>query len=359
MPATNAPSEQIAQIADYLLTLPGNGEGVERRKNRIDYYLGITYVPAIEVDTGGGNPTTSTFESRNLNIYAAGPIGQNFSFFVQPTLAKEGDWTLGNKFEMVQGLFNFGGSRSYVQIRGGQLFNLRPAGFAGTDRGLTDTDPFIFQPSNGFSTGGLGRGASFEFTLKRWTTFKVFANQNEAPDAGDDESAPVFGRSRTFGFIAEKVLGSKGLSGVQFEFAGGHTPFSLAGVAQHPVDFQRYLFFANKTFVDKRNFERLNVIFGAAVLRDSQFLGIDSSQQSRGFGYFVEADAIPIVNHLTVYGRYDQLRPTTLIPDNTFRGATLAVIYDFIKYARMSFEYQRQFGAQTGNVYRIGWQANF
>jgi hypothetical protein len=125
------------------------------------------------------------------------------------------------------------------------------------------------------------------------------------------------------------------------------------------VDFQRYLFFANKTFVDKRNFERLNVIFGAAVLRDSQFLGIDSDQRSRGFGYFVEGDAIPIVNHLTVYGRYDQLRPTTLIPDSTFRGATFAVIYDFIKYARMSFEYQRQFGAQTGNVYRIGWQANF
>jgi mono/diheme cytochrome c family protein len=359
MPATNATAEQIAQIADYLLTLSPNGNDVERPKNRIDYYLGVTYVPAIEVDSGGGNPTTSTFESRNLNIYAAGPVGPNFSFFVQPTLAKEGDWTLGNKFEMVQGLFNYGGSRNYLQLRGGQLFNLRPSGFAGTDRGLTDTDPFIFQPSNGFSTGGLGRGASFEFTFRRWTTFKVFANQNEAPDAGDDESAPVFGRSRTFGFIAEKVLGSKGLSGVQFEFAGGHTPYSVTDVAQHPLDFQRYLFFANKTFVDKRNFERLNIIFGAAVLRDSQFLGIDSDQRSRGFGCFLEADAIPVVNHLTVYGRYDQLRPTTLIPDNTLKGATFAVIYDFVKYARMSFEYQRQFGAQTGNVYRIGWQANF
>jgi hypothetical protein len=225
---------------------------------------------------------------------------------------------------------------------------------------LTETLPFIFQPVDGFSPAGLGRGASFEFTLKRWTTFKVFANRNEAPDAGDDESAPVFERSRTIGFIAEKVIESKGLNGVQFEFAGGYTPYSLAGVVvQRPLDFQRYMFFANKTFVDKRNFERLNLIFGAAVLRDSQFLGIDSDKASHGFGYFVEADAIPIVNHLTVYGRYDQLRPTTLVSDNTLRGATCAVIYDFIKYARMSFEYQRQFGAQTGNVYRIGWQANF
>lgn len=359
MPPTSATPEQIAEIAEYLLTLPANGEGTEKPRYRIQDYFGITYVPAVEVDTGGGNPTTSSFESRNLNIYAAGPLGQYFSFFVQPTLLQEGKFGLGNKFEMVQGLFNVGGSQNYLQIRAGQIFNLRPSGFGGTDRGLTDTDPFIFQPSNGFSTDGLGRGASFEFTLKRWTTFKVFVNRNEAPDAGDDESAPIFSRSRTFGFVAEKVIGSKGLSGVQFEFAGGQTPYSQNGVAQHPLDFQRYLFFANKTFVDKRNFERFNAIFGTEFLRDSQFLGINSNQRSRGFGYFVEGDAIPVVDHLTVYGRYDQLRPTTLISNDTFRGFTCAVIYDFVKYARMSFEYQHQFGALTGNVYRIGWQANF
>ncbi|MEW6213523.1 MAG: hypothetical protein AB1631_34830, partial [Acidobacteriota bacterium] len=275
----------------------------------------------------------------------------------------------------------------FFQARFGQIFNLRNAGFAGTDRGLTETVPFIFQPTNGFSPSGLGRGVSLEYTLGRTTTFKLFGNYNEAveleeeeEDEGEEESGirltslralrpqseeeePAvleFGRSRTIGFVFEKVLGSKGLSGVQFEFAAGRTPFSTLDVRQRSLRFQRYSIFANKTFLDSRSFERVNAIFGISFLRDDRFLGVEADdRRSRGYGYFVEVDTIPVVDHLSLFARYDQLRPTTLVSDNTIRGGTFGVIYDVVKYARVSFEYQRLGLGFAVNRYRLGWQFNF
>ena len=266
-----------------------------------------------------------------------------------------------NKFEMMQGLLNFGGATNFAQLRFGQIFNLRNAGFAGTDRGLTETLPFIFQPVNGFNSSGLGRGVSGEYTLSGTTTFKAFANSNEPVEIETEEGGPVVEvrRSRTYGFIYEQVLGKKGLSGVQFQFAGGRTPLFINGVREPSLRFQRFSFFANKTFQDRRNFERVNAIFGISLLRDNRFLEADIEQRSRGYGYFLELDTIPVARHLSIFGRYDQLRPTTLLTGNTFHGGTLGVIYDPIKYARVSFEYQRLDLLETVNRYRIGFQLNF
>ena len=155
------------------------------------------------------------------------------------------------------------------------------------------------------------------------------------------------------------MIGSKGLSGVQFQFAAGRTPFLFGDVRQRSLRFQRYSFFANKTLLDGKNFERINAIFGISLLRDDRFLAVESERRSRGYGYFIEVDTIPVVNHLSLFARYDQLRPTTLVSDNTIRGGTFGVIYDFVKYARMSFEYQRLDLGVTVNRYRLGWQFNF
>ena len=357
MPATDATAEQIGQITDYLLTLPESQETAER-KTRISDYFAVSYLPGVEWESEEGT-TTRTVEKRDLVIYAAGPIGRNFSFFLQPTPLSEEDGFL-HKFEMMQGLLNFGGTRNFAQVRGGQIFNLRNSGFGGTDRGLTESLPFIFQPVNGFNPSGLGRGASGEYTLIGTTTLKFFANSNEAVELESNElPIPELRRSRTYGFAFEQILGKKGLSGVQFQFAGGSTPLFLDDVKQPSLRFQRYSFFANKTFQDRKNFERVNVIFGLSFLRDNRFLGIDSDQRSRGYGHFVEVDTIPLVKHLTLFGRYDQLRPTTLISGNTLRGGTFGVLFDPVKYARVSFEYQRLDGLQTVNRYRIGAQFNF
>lgn len=382
MPPTGATPEQIEQIAAFLITLPMQDEDFVPPKNRIQDYFAVSYLPGIEIEKEGGE-TKTTYEKRELIVYAAGPIGRNFSFFVQPLPLSEEKGFMG-KFEMMQGLFNYGGASNFMQVRFGQLFNLRNAGFGPTDRGLTESLPFIFQPSNGFNPAGLGRGASFEYTLGGTTTIKAFGNYNEAVEVEKEEEAAEgealrsfrqarfsggdllnnegdleFRRPRVYGFIFEKVVGKKGLSGVQFEYAGGRLPFLLGEVKQNPLQFQRYSFFANKTFQDGKNFERVNAMFGVSLLRDQRFFGIDAEQRSRGWGYFVELDTIPVVNHLSLFARYDQLRPTTLISDNTLRGGTFGVLFDPIKYGRMSFEYQRLVNGQTANRFRIGWQLNF
>ena len=386
MPPTEATPDEVEQIADFLMTLPLQ-EGGDVRPPRLQDFVGISYAPGVEFEREDG-VTSTTFEKRELIVFAGGPIGPNFSFFVQPLPLSE-EPGFGGKFEMAQGLVNAGGARNFVQVRFGQLFNLRNAGFGGTDRGLTETVPFIFAPVNGFNPAGLGRGVSLEYTLNRTTTVKLFGSYNEAVEAeeGEDEDEEVgddgggaeepearralrtaredepagveFSRSRTVGFVFEKVLGERGLSGVQVEVAVGRTPYSLEGFGEQSVRFERYAFFANKSFVDGKNFERLNAIFGLAVLRDDRFVGVDADARSRGYGYFVELDAIPVAKRLSVFGRYDHLRPTTLVGDNTLRGGTFGVIYDPVRYARVSFEYQRLGGAVTQNRYRIGWQFNF
>lgn len=389
MPSTEATPEQLEQIADFLLTLAlPQEEDFIAPKTRIQDYFAVSYLPGIEIEKEGGT-TTTTYEKRGLIVYAAGPIGRNFSFFVQPLPLSQEKGFMG-KFEMMQGLFNYGGARNFLQVRFGQTFNLRNAGFGGTDRGLTESLPFIFQPVNGFHPAGLGRGVSFEYTVGRTTTFKAFGNYNEAPEVeaeetetgeetptpeafravqlsrarllseGDEEPlVPEFRRSRTYGFAYEQVLGKKGLSGIQFQYAGGRTPFALGEDSQNPLRFERYSFFANKTFQDGKNFERVNAIFGVSFLRDDLFLGSESERRSRGWGYFFELDTIPIVDHLSLFARYDQLRPTTLVAGNTLRGGTFGILFDPIKYGRMSFEYQRLDNGQTVNRYRIGWQLNF
>ena len=363
MPPTNATPEQIQQITEFLETLPATSQnGFEEPRNRIQDYLAISYIPAAEIDQGRDQSST-TFEKRDLIIYAAGPVGRNFSFFVQPTPASE-EPGFGGKFEMAQGLFNYGSSRNYVQIRFGQMFNLRNAGFGGTDRGLTETLPFIFQPVNGFSPAGLGRGASVEYTLRGTSTFKVFGNFNETPEleaeGGDpDQVVPELKRARTYGAVWEQVIGNKGLSGFSFEFAGGSTPVYSGDARQNSLRFQRYSFVANKSFLDKKNAERLNTIFGYSLLRDNRLLDFDSDRRSHGQGYFVEVDGVPLTGHVGAFARYDQIRQTSLAADNTLRGGTFGIIYDPLRYARVLFEYQRVAKLDIPNRYRVALQFNF
>ena len=222
-----------------------------------------------------------------------------------------------------------------------------------------------FQASNGFAPGGLGRGTSVEYTLRRNTTLRVFSvsNQRQELDAAEGDSgteaATSLRRSRTGGFVIDHLIGQKGLTGVSFQFAGGSTPVFSGDARQRALGFERYSWFATKTFLDKKSFERTTAMFGFSLLRDSRFLGIDSVDRSRGYGYFIEVDTIPVKDHFSVFARYDQIRPTTLLNGNVIHGGTVGVIYDVMKYARALFEYQRIANRETANFYRVGFQLNF
>ena len=357
MPPTELSPDEISQIVEYLRTLPAS-QKPERAggvRNRPQDYFGVAYLPAVEMERSAGESNTS-FASRELNLYIAGTLGSNFSLFVQPTPATDaqGFW---NHFEMIEGLFNYGNADNFLQVRYGQIFNLLNAGFAGTDRTIGDTMPLVFESANGFNPAELGRGVSVEYTFKRLTTLKAFANYQTPPEF-DFDNAPEALRSRTYGFALERVIGSRGLSGVQFQFAGGYTPISLDGQVLPALRFQRYSLFANKTFLDKRNVERLNLISGVSFLRDNRLLDSVTPEQSHGYGFFVETNWIA-VKRLGVVTRFDQLRTTTLLSNNTLRAESGEILYDFTKYTRMSFEYQHRERSLPTNLYRIGWQLNF
>lgn len=359
MPATDATPGEIAQLAAYMLTLPSlpSDQMQVRRKPRITDYLAVAYNPSVDIERTNGE-TNKTYSTRELIIYAAGPVGKYFSFFVQPQPLSQEKGFLG-KFEMVQGMLNFGDKRP--QVRFGQLFNLGNSGFGGTQRGLTETQPFIFQPINGFKAGGLGRGVSVEYSVGMTSTFKAFGVSNEKVELGPEFEPLEFRRSRTYGFVYEQIIGKKGLSGVSFQFSGGRTPVLLDGAKQDPIRFQRYSFFANKSFLDKRNFERVNAMFGVSFIRDNRFIGLtqDAERKSLGKGFFFEIDAVPLPKHLTVFGRYDQLRQTNLLRDNTVRGATTGVLFDPYRYARVSLEYQRLYGTEQSDRFTIKLLFNY
>jgi len=188
----------------------------------------------------------------------------------------------------------------------------------------------------------------------------MFAGYQTPPEFDVEEGAPDFAveRSRTYGFVFEKVIGSKGLSGIQFQYAGGYTPVSLTGQIQPALRFQRYSVFANKTFLDKQNVERFNLLGGVMALRDNRLIDAVTPLKSHGYGFFFEANWIP-VRRLGVVTRFDQLRATTLEQNKTLRAESAAVIYDFWKYTRMMFEYQHRERSTPTNLCRIGWQLNF
>lgn len=363
MPPTELSPVEIANIVDFLLTQAPTKqqEAGLIPPNRPQDYFGVAYLPAVEMERSPGD-STNTFASRGLNVYLAGTAGSNFSFFVQPLPAVEGKGFITH-FEMIEGLFNYGSAKNFLQVRFGQMFNFLNAGFAGADRTIGEAIPLIFEPANSFNPGELGRGISIEYTTKGLTTFKAFSVYQTPPDElevppGEEEEAPDARRSRTYGFALEKVIGKKGLNGVQFQYAGGYTPIVLNGQFLPALHFQRYSFFANKTFQDKRNVERLNLIAGVAALRDDRVLVIEQPQPSHGYGFFLEANCIP-VRRLGLVARFDQLRPTTLLSGNTLRAETATIVYDFTKYTRMLFEYQHRERSLPTNLYRIGWQVNF
>jgi hypothetical protein len=353
----------------------------------VENYVSTSYVPSVTW-TRSGEGNSREWDLRDYIVYIAGPAGRHLSFWVEPhPLNKPGGFF--TKFEMLQGSLYAGNSRRFGLLRGGQIFALENAGFAGADRVITQTQPLMFEETNGFSPSETSKGLSAEVTLPRLTTGKIFFSyydaagtefelEEEAPEAnppppvappaaegeGEGEEAEEaaeaeeakeetpeppavkrinFRRPRTIGFTVEKVFGREGLSGVQSQYVIGYTPVTIDG-AKSPVRFQQWYLFGNKTFLDKKKFERANLIYGFALRRDGRFIDSDTDKKSWGYGQFIELDAFLVPSYLTAIVRYDQFRPTDRIKDNTQFGFTVGLALDLHgprrSRGRMTFDYQ-------------------
>ncbi|MBX9719797.1 MAG: hypothetical protein K2X81_00240 [Candidatus Obscuribacterales bacterium] len=350
----------------------------------VENYVSTSYIPSVTW-TRSGEGNSREWDLRDYIVYVAGPAGRHLSFWVEPhPLNKPGGFF--TKFEMLQGSLYAGNSRRFGLLRGGQIFALENAGFAGADRVITQTQPLMFEETNGFSPSETSKGLSAEVTLPRLTTGKVFFSyydaagtefelEEEAPEAnppppvapphvGEEEEAEEtaeaeeakeetpeppavkrinFRRPRTIGFTVEKVFGREGLSGIQSQYVIGYTPVTING-AKSPVRFQQWYLFGNKTFLDKKKFERANLIYGLSVRRDGRFIDSDTDKKSWGYGQFIELDAFLVPSYLTAIARYDQFRPTDRIKNNTQFGFTVGLALDLHgprrSRGRMTFDYQ-------------------
>ncbi len=226
-----------------------------------------------------------------------------------------------NYLGIAQGLLNFGNEQNSSETRFGQLLTLQGAGFGGTDQFFSEGPPLIYFPVNGFAAGRFGRGASEEYMLADSTTLKIF---------GVEESD----HSRAFGAVWEQLIGSTGLSGVSLEYTGGWNPNLRTGPGGPDLHFQRMYEPANKSFLDLRGAERINIIGGLTFGDDSQLVGGNPNLRSQDYGWYGEVDAVPVFRHVGTYFRYDALRPTNLA-SGMMRAATVGTAIDVVKYARL------------------------
>jgi mono/diheme cytochrome c family protein len=342
MPAVRASDDQIAQIVAYLESLPAPGRGRAEHQTNIADYFGASWSPTINVSQSSEN-TNTTDNTRDLEIFIAGTLGDHLSMFVDG-LPANGAPGFANYWGISQGLLNFGNAQDSLETRFGQMLTLQGAGFGGTDQFVSEGPPLIYFPVNGFAAGRFGRGASEEYMIASSTTLKVF---------GVAESD----HSRAFGAIWEQLIGSTGLSGVSVEYAGGWNPNLRSGLTGPELHFQRIYVSANKTFQDSHGAERINVISGTTFGDDNQMVGGNPNLRNQSYGWYAELDAVPVYRHVGTYFRYDAVRPTNL-EGGLMRAATVGTAIDIVKYARIQLEYERFDYFRASNFYTIGFRLN-
>ncbi len=386
----------------------------------VENYVSTSYLPSVTwMRDAEGN--SREWDLRDYIIYVAGPAGRHLSFWIEPhPLNKPGGFF--TKFEMLQGSLFAGNSKRFGLLRGGQIFALENAGFAGADRVITQTQPLMFAETNGVSPSETIKGLSAELTLPRLLTGKVFWGYAEKPrteieedeegagaaeeaaeaaeeaveeakkaleeaeeaglgvegaaaalEAAEAKAAALekaaaaphlktfkFQQPRYIGFTIEKVFGKSGLSGIQSQYITGNMPVAITRTSflpvndgltpistlpiKNPVRFQQWYLLGNKTFLDKKNFERANFIYGFGLRRDSWFIDSETGMKSWGYGQFAELDAFLVPSYLTAIVRYDQFRPTNRIKDNTQFGVTVGLAFDLHgprrSRGRITFDYQ-------------------
>jgi len=342
MPPVRASDEQIGQIVAYLESLPAPGSGRTEHKTNIADYFGASWSPTINITQASGTNTTNN--TRDLDIFIAGTLGEHISMFVDG-LPANGTPGFANYWGISQGLLNFGNAQNSSETRFGQILTLQGAGFGGTDQFFSVGPPLIYFPVNGCAAGRFGRGGSEEYMIADSTTLKVF---------GVEESD----HSRAFGAIWEQLIGSTGLSGVSVEYAGGWNPNLRTGLTGPGLHFRRVYVSANKTFPDSHGAELINVISGLTFGDDNQLVGGNPNLRNQNYGWYAELDAVPVYRHVGAYFRYEALRPSNL-EHGIERAETVGTAIDIVKHARVQFEYERFDFFKPSNFYTIGFRLNY
>jgi len=297
------------------------------------------YNPAITWSRDAGPPWQTSYNTRAMALYLVGPVTQHLSGWFQ-MLPQETTYGFFPKFEMFQGMANYGTDKTFFQLRGGQGFNWQNSGWGGADRTITQTFPGVYTPLNGFDPTASSKMISGEFTGLNWTTGKVFGYwQPAAGDTTSDPNVAYASRGEGVGVSFEKLIGKTGISGIQSNLTmgntrlfNGNTDASGNVIGSEASPFVRWTSWINKSFQDKKGYVRLNPSFGLTVLKQRRYEDdptVAQNTRSNGYGYTFDLVTIPVRSYWTVILRYDQFRATNLAHDNTTYTFTVGQALDF------------------------------
>jgi hypothetical protein len=313
------------------------GDPLLRPIKLIEDHFSAGYNPTITWQRDAGPPWQTSYNTRAMSLYEVGPVTKHLSNWFQ-MLPQSTSYGFFPKFELFQGMANYGSDKNFIQIRGGQSFNWQNAGWGGADRTITQTSPGVYTPLNGFDPTAVSKTISGEITGMNWTTGKVFGYWQPSAQTSSDPNVAYASRGEGVGLSVEKLIGKTGISGVQSNLTMGNTRLFNGNtdvfgnvIGSQASPFVRWTSWINKSFQDKKGYVRLNPSFGLTVFKQRQYVDDPTVPENRstGYGYTFDLVTIPVLSYWTMILRYDQFRATNLANANTTYTFTVGQALDF------------------------------
>jgi cytochrome c5 len=318
--------------------------GEKAEVGKVQNYVAAGAALHYEWEKTDGTPTTTNgFSNPSLAVFYAGPVGRNFSAFLELDHSNDGV----ERVVHVSGMW--GTKKAYGGFRVGQMHYLVEWGLAGFDRSVGINAPL---PVDGPLTGGapfvLGEsqiGLEGFYVTGRNRLSAMVLNGVDATGGGTGDPNP---RNKDF-MITDQLLLDHAGSGIQaMAYFGGIRGLdsSVTANADLKSKFWRIGITANK------NFDNLELL-GAIIFGRDQDLPLGGQSPfptavMKGTGWWLSAQYTFLREKettITVFGRYERINPNTDITDaaNQRLVAGAVVPINLPQYLRWKLEYRRDF----------------
>lgn len=324
------------------------GEKVDVEK--IQNYLAAGTSVAFEYNKEEGSPASNSFSAPAIALFYAGPLGRNFSGFLELEHGPESEVERVLHVSTIWGKEN-----SYGGFRFGQMHNLFEWGVAGFDRpvGLSAPTP-IDEPLTGAIPFMLGEHAlgleGYYVAGRNRLSAQVLNGITTAGEIG----ASDLDRKKDV-LVTDAILIDDAGSGIQgMGYYGG---LDTAGTTAH---FWRLGLTANKIYKD---FEFLGgVVYGKDL--DLPLALAFPGNENKAVGYWISGQYFVANAPVALFGRFEFHDPDTEVPNDANRrfvaGAVLPI--NLPQYLRWALEYRLdspQGGAPKTNNLATEFQLNF
>ncbi len=321
---------------------------------KVDNYLAAGVEAELAYDKTEGAPATNSFAAPALVVFYAGPVGRNFSGFLEVEHGPDGEVErIGHVATM------WGKDQAFGGLRFGQMHNFFEWGLAGFDRPVGLSAP---APLDGPLTGGVPfvfgeMAVGLEAYYVRGSNRLSGQVLNGITPDGEIGGADADNKKDFL--VTDQLLLDDAGSGIQaVGYFGSVVGLDTATAPTLNSHFWRLGVSANKIY---RNFELLG---GLVYGKDTDLPASISAVNLTGLGYWVSGQYFMPKSSLTLYGRFEVVDPDTDTPDDADRrlvaGAVLPA--NLPQYLRCAVEYRLdtpQGGAPKTNSLAVGVRLTF